>query len=62
MMIFELGKAFSGRVLHDFCEFIVALIWTSLAKDRDYKSYTCHTCDTYSFNNRSRYGPNRNVV
>jgi hypothetical protein len=52
-------QAFSGRVLHDFCEFIVAMIETSLIQDRDYKYDTCHTCDTYSFNVRSRYGPNR---
>ncbi len=31
-------------------------------RDRDYKSDTCRTCDTYSLYNRSHYGPNRNVA
>ena len=57
------GKSFSGRVLY---EFIVAMIGIngvpSLAQDRDYKYDTCRTCDTYSLYNRSRYGPNRNVL
>ena len=37
MMRYELGKAFSGRVLNEFREFIVVMIGTSLAQDRDYK-------------------------
>ena len=59
MMSFERFKLFSGRVLNKFREFIVALIGTSLAQDRDYKFDTCHTCDTYSFNVCSHYGPKR---
>jgi hypothetical protein len=43
MMIYERFKLFSGRVLNEFRKFIVAMIGTSLAQDRDYKSDTCRT-------------------
>ena len=46
-------QAFSGRVLNEFREFIVAMIGTSLAQDRDYKR------EAILINNRSHYGPNR---